>query len=51
MTADVNVNASYVTMLAEMVKLVMGAYFAGRTVEKVVEMVQQKYVKSPEKTP
>lgn len=33
--ADVNVNPAYVELLAQMLMLVMGAYFVGRTVEKV----------------
>ena len=33
-----NVTQAYVELLAQMLMLVMGAYFAGRTVEKVVDM-------------
>jgi maltodextrin utilization protein YvdJ len=33
--ADINVNPAYVELLAQMLMLVMGAYFVGRTVEKV----------------
>jgi hypothetical protein len=35
---DFYVNTAYVELLAQMLMLVMGAYFAGRTVEKVVDM-------------
>jgi hypothetical protein len=35
---DFNVTQAYVELLAQMLMLVMGAYFAGRTVEKVVDM-------------
>lgn len=34
----INVTQAYVELLAQMLMLVMGAYFAGRTVEKVVDM-------------
>ncbi len=33
-----NVTQAYVELLAQMLMLVMGAYFAGRTVEKIVDM-------------
>jgi hypothetical protein len=35
---DFKVTQSYVELLAQMLMLVMGAYFAGRTVEKIVDM-------------
>jgi hypothetical protein len=35
---DIAVTQSYVELLAQMIMLVMGAYFAGRTVEKIVDM-------------
>ena len=33
-----NITQSYVELLAQMLMLVMGAYFAGRTIEKIVDM-------------
>jgi hypothetical protein len=33
-----DITQSYVELLAQMLMLVMGAYFAGRTIEKVVDM-------------
>lgn len=35
---DFTVTESYVELLAQMLMLVMGAYFAGRTIEKIVDM-------------
>jgi maltodextrin utilization protein YvdJ len=35
---NVLVTESYVELLAQMLMLVMGAYFAGRTIEKIVDM-------------
>lgn len=36
--ASLNVTQAYVELLAQMLMLVMGAYFAGRTLEKIVDM-------------
>lgn len=36
-----NVTQAYVELLAQMIMLVMGAYFAGRTLEKVVDMKER----------
>lgn len=36
-----NVTQSYVELLAQMLMLVMGAYFAGRTIEKIVDMKER----------
>jgi hypothetical protein len=33
-----NANESYVTLLGNWGQLIMGAYFAGRTIEKLAEM-------------
>jgi hypothetical protein len=33
-----NITESYIELLAQMLMLVMGAYFAGRTIEKIVDM-------------
>ncbi len=38
---SVNVTQAYVELLAQMLMLVMGAYFAGRTVEKIVDMKER----------
>jgi hypothetical protein len=38
---DFYVNTAYVELLAQMLMLVMGAYFAGRTVEKIVDMKER----------
>lgn len=38
---DVKVTESYVELLAQMLMLVMGAYFAGRTIEKIVDMKER----------
>ena len=35
------VTQSYVELLAQMLMLVMGAYFAGRTVEKIIDMKER----------
>lgn len=35
---DFNITQAYVELLAQMLMLVMGAYFAGRTIEKIVDM-------------
>ena len=37
----VNITQAYVELLAQMLMLVMGAYFAGRTVEKIVDMKER----------
>ena len=39
--AEILVTQSYVELLAQMLMLVMGAYFAGRTLEKVVDMKER----------
>jgi hypothetical protein len=36
--ADINVTQAYVELLGQMIMLVMGAYFAGRSIEKIVDM-------------
>lgn len=38
---DFTVTESYVELLAQMLMLVMGAYFAGRTIEKIVDMKER----------
>lgn len=38
---EFNVTQAYVELLAQMLMLVMGAYFAGRTLEKVVDMKER----------
>lgn len=38
---DFTVTQAYVELLAQMIMLVMGAYFAGRTIEKVVDMKER----------
>ena len=35
---DFQITQAYVELLAQMLMLVMGAYFAGRTIEKIVDM-------------
>lgn len=35
---DFNITQAYVELLAQLLMLAMGAYFAGRTIEKVVDM-------------
>ncbi len=45
---DVNINESYVELLGEWGQLIMGAYFVGRTVEKVIA-VKQKRTKQTER--
>lgn len=37
----ISVTQAYVELLAQMLMLVMGAYFAGRTVEKIVDMKER----------
>ena len=39
--ADILVKSAYVELLAQMLMLVMGAYFVGRTVEKVKDLSEQ----------
>lgn len=36
-----NVTQAYVELLAQMLMLVMGAYYAGRTVEKIIDMKER----------
>lgn len=36
-----NITQAYVELLAQMMMLVMGAYFAGRTIEKIVDMKEK----------
>lgn len=36
-----NITQAYVELLAQMLMLVMGAYFAGRTIEKIVDMKER----------
>jgi len=36
--AEINVTQYYVELLGQMIMLVMGAYFAGRSIEKIVDM-------------
>jgi len=36
-----SITQSYIELLAQMLMLVMGAYFAGRTVEKIVDMKER----------
>jgi hypothetical protein len=38
---DISITQSYVELLAQMLMLVMGAYFAGRTIEKIVDMKER----------
>jgi len=38
---DINITQSYVELLAQMLMLVMGAYFAGRTIEKIIDMKER----------
>lgn len=39
--ADINVNPTYVELLGEMLKFAFGAYFVGRSVEKVIDMKER----------